>query len=425
MKVVIVGQTLNRNRANKISGGIQTVERLHVKIFLDQGWEVFFLAPSDSDEFVSHLSFKLCKLRSPSEEFYTSDNYASKPKLSRSEKGKLNKSKAVDMTEWINEIEPDLIINHSFSSSHIRVVTKFSKTIPTMCFVHNLPDTAMDIGIIAKLQFYLELTKNGSFLVNVTKYQRDLWRSALKKRVASGSESFKFISDTEIDQVYDRVCAPVYVDDQEVKEAGERFIVITRLDPIKNLHGLLELLSHPSVEPFPLDIFVAEPGSIDNNEYWSTRVEPVMVELFTDEWDIKLHVNALREDLLKSLATASGNFVPCPIESASITLLEASIAGAKSIVFGKKRDDVLGHAAVDLLGPDNVCLIESKYSDESAIALQKAVENISGELKDRVNLHDYTLKNHSFSTRTYDIMKLVEDLQTSYSHVQKEAKLWE
>lgn len=412
-KVAIIGQTLNKNYANKISGGIQTVERLHVDIFLSRGWEVHFIAPSDCEVFREDESFKIHLLSTGSEDAYSGTT------LTKHQKGALNKSKSADILDAIQLTDPDLVINHSFSSSHVRLAADLSVKYPVLNFVHNTADTAMDIAFIAKLQHYLRMTKNGSNLVCVSGYQRDTWRVAINKRIDSGSEHFTFIQRGDINQVYDPYVYPVFVKPvlmSPQRDVTDRFIVITRPDPIKNLHKMLELMNAGTVEKFPLDIFIAHPTSLTDNDYYVSKVDPVMSNLVNLGWDIKIHHNAPRNDLLKALSAARGCFIPCPVEAAPVALLEAASYGVKSIVFGKKRDGVLGHAAVDLLGEDNIQLVDvSVPSAEASSSLQKAVKSIAADEDSRKKLHAYTHKMHSFSQRTSDIMSLADTVMSRYS----------
>lgn len=420
MKIAIIGQTLNKNWAGKISGGIQTVERLHVKIFLSEDHEVYFIAPGDSEVFNDHQNFHLCKMQGVSQEFYSTQT-----PLTRAEKSAINKKLTAEIRDWVNEIKPDLVINHSFSSSHVRLAAELAEKMPSVCFIHNTPDTAMDIGIIAKVQFYKKLTERGGALVCVSKYQRDLWRIALRQRVKNG-ESFNFLKEEDIDKIYDQYCYPVYVDTpSQLALPKDHFIVITRPDPIKNLHKLLELSIN--VNPYPLHIYLAHPGKLEENEYYTTKLAPRLELLKSKGYEITLHHNAPRTQLLDDLATARGCFIPCTVEAAPVVLLEAGALGVRSIVFAKaKRHGTVDHAANDLIGSDFLELVNVTGSDEEAsIALSKAIEKLTADPGNRQNLSDLTLSRHSFSNRTYDIMKLTAQLLVNTLRNPPRKALWE
>lgn len=405
MRVAIIGQTLNKNWQHKISGGIQTVERLHVKILEKLGHEVYFIAPKDSEQFSDYAN--LCCTATDSNEGVSSN-------LTRAEKAALSKKSAVEIRDWITEIKPDMIINHSFSSSHVRLCAELSAKIPTLCFVHNTSDTAMDIGVIAKVQHYKKLTENGSALVCVSGYQRDTWRTALRKRVASGSESFEFLAESDVDKIYDLYCYPVYVTPQQAQPPEDHFVVISRPDPVKNVHTLLELATQ--VNPFKLELFIAHPGKLEDNEYYVKKMQPALEKLQRLGHSVKLHHNAGRNLLLKRLMRAVGCFIPCTVEAAPVALLEAGSYGVKSIVFGKKRDGVLGHAAVDLLGADRIQLVDvSGTVQESASALQKAVQSVTADPGDRPKLQQYTELTHSFSARTDNLSQIMETVSSRYT----------
>jgi glycosyltransferase involved in cell wall biosynthesis len=404
MKLVIIGQTLNKNHATKISGGIQTVERLHVKIFLNAGWEVYFIAPSCSESFNDHPDFHLCKCTLPAQDGCGD--------LKRADKAKHSKTLAADIQGFISEVQPDLIINHSFSSSHVRISAGFAAKIPTLCFVHNLPDTAMDIGIIAKVQHYLAMTKAGGDLVCVSEYQRDLWRLALKKRLNSGSDSFSFITEHEIDQVYDKYCYPIFIEKQTIKQPDKFFIVISRPDPIKNVSKLLELSKGLD---YKLHMFLAHPGPLAENEYYTNKILPHLTS------NIIVHHNAPRHELLDCLAHAAGCFIPCTVEAAPVALLEAASYGVYSIVFAKERDGLLDHAACHLLTKDDVALIN--VSQKTAAEELREAINLYSQVSDRFDpfdaescyLADSTYQKHSFQKRSEDLLKITSDVMKRYT----------
>jgi hypothetical protein len=405
MKLAIIGQTLNKNLATKISGGIQTVERLHVKIFLEAGWEVYFIAPECSESFSEHPNFHLLRCTLPAQDQCGN--------MARADKAKHSRTLAKDIQDLIFAIDPDLIINHSFSSAHVRIATEFAAKFPVLNFLHNTPDTAMDIGIIAKVKFYKEMAARGSALICVSGYQRDLWRVALKKRIANG-DSFDFITPEDVDKIYDKFCYPVYIDHNEVQDHKEHFVVITRPDPPKNVAKLLELSKGLN---YHLHLFMAHPTPLEECEYYVKKIKPHLTD------NVTVHLNAPRQELLDCLATAAGSFTPCTVESAGITLLEAASYGVRSIVFGRERDGVLDHAACHLLGKENLELINVSEKDEIAKEqLSKAVRKLllladtifaySPDLN--AALRDEAYSRHSFAQRKKDLLKITEDIMSNY-----------
>lgn len=414
MKVAIIGQTLNKNWASKISGGIQTVERLHVRILLNQGHEVFFIAPGDSEVFTDHPNFKLCKMSGVSQEFYSTQ-----AELSRAEKSSINKKLTAEMRDWVSEIKADFVINHSFSSSHVRLAAELAEKMAVACFIHNTPDTAMDIGVIAKVQFYKKLQERGGALVCVSRYQRDLWRRALRQRLKNG-ESFNFLEEADIDKIYDKYCYPVYVEQPSgIAIPEDHFIVITRPDPIKNLHKLLELSA--DLKPYALNIYLAHPGKLEDNEYYTEKLAPRIDHLRARGFDIKLNHNAPRSELVADLSVARACFIPCTVEAAPVVLLEAGSLGVRSIVFARQKHGTLDHAANDLVGRENLELVDvSGTSTEASSALSNSVEKLRADPGNRQNLSDLVISRHSFRNRTDDIMALISNL-----HRPTKKPLWE
>ena len=403
MKIVIIGQTLNKNFSGKIQGGIQTVERLHVRIFLEAGWDVFFVAPSCSEDFVTHPNFKLCRCSLAAQDQCG--------ELARADKAKHSRTLANEIREWVQIINPDLVINHSFSSAHVRIATELSTKYPVLCFIHNTADTAMDIGVIAKVKFYKELVERGSALVCVSEYQRETWRVALRKRLSSGGDSFNFLTESDIDKIYDPFCYPIFINDEKVHPAQKHFIVISRPDPIKNVSKLLELSAGLD---YQLHLFLANTGPLDENEYYAKKIKPHLPKL-----NITVHHNSPRQELLDLLATASGCFIPCTVEAAPVAFLEAASYGVRSIVFGKEREGVLGHAACALMGRENLELINVSKSDaEASVHLKSSIESLLNDPGDRDELKLKTYQRHSFKNRSEDLLKIASDVMKRYSKKQ-------
>lgn len=419
MKVAIIGQTLNKNFASKISGGIQTVERLHVRLLLKQGHEVYFIAPNDSEAFTDDPRFFLCKMQQPSQEFYSSET-----PLTRAEKSSINKKLTAEMRDWVSDIKPDFIINHSFSSSHIRLASELAETIPTVCFMHNTPDTAMDIGVISKVQCYKKLTERGGALVCVSRYQRDLWKRALRQRIENG-ESFNFLSEADVDKIYNLYCYPVYVDKPTaVEPPKDHFIVITRPDPIKNLHKLLEL-SH-NVDPYQLHIYIAHPGKLEDNEYYTTRIAPGIEKLINKGFDVKLFHNAPRTQLLPDLASARACFIPCTVEAAPVVLLESGSFGVRSIVFAKSKQGIVDHAANDLVGKENLELVDvTGPESESSARLSNAIEKLRKDPGEREKLSSSVGYIHGFENRMIELAGIINIVSSHYNSKPTRKPLWE
>jgi glycosyltransferase involved in cell wall biosynthesis len=118
-----------------------------------------------------------------------------------------------------------------------------------------------------------------------------------------------------------------------------RAICISRPDRAKNVHQLLKLSQGLDYE---LDLFLAEPGSLEANEYYVSQIQPYLSARVT------VHHNAPRAELLQILSRADVNLVPCPVESFGLTVVEAASYGVPSVVFARERDGVLDHAALHM-----------------------------------------------------------------------------
>lgn len=407
MKIAIIGQMLNTNFASKISGGIQTVERLHIKLLRSLGHEVHFIASADSEEFTTEATIH--RIPSKSQEACGV--------LTKAQKSALSKQSSLEIRDFITELQPALIINHSFSSSHVRLAAELSYNIPILNFVHNTPDTAMDIGVIAKVKHYREMTKRGGNLVCVSRYQRDLWRSALRKRIDSGSDSFAFLDVAEIDTIYDPVCHPVYVDKVECSAGNtDDVVVITRLDPIKNLHKLLELCLDKQVKQFNLKVFVAQPGDLADNEYYTDRIKPLLDRLKTEKnWNVPILQNQERGFVMSTLANAAACIIPCTVEAAPVVFLEAASRGVKSIVFCKEHDGKVQHAALDLLDKSWSEIVNLSDSSSAGQELNTLVQSLLTDSGNRKQLSDETFSKHSFECRKVELEQAIQNTVSRYT----------
>lgn len=404
MKAVIIGQQLNKNWSNKISGGIQTVERLHVKLLKELGYEIFFIASSDSEAFSDECTF--ININSPSQEACGD--------MTRAEKAALSRKSAAEIQDEILTINPDLIINHSFSSSHVRIAAELSKKFSVMCFVHNTPDTAMDIGVIAKVQHYKTLTNNGGALVCVSEYQRDLWRKTLRKRLLVPNGSFQFLDESMIDRIYNHVVYPVYMLPQTAVEQKGHYIVISRPDPIKAVDKLLSLALECQIK-FPIRVYLAHPTDLELNEFFVKKIQPSLKQMEIEGWDVKLHHNAPRQQLLDDLSTAVGCFIPCPVEASPVAFLEAGSYGVTSIVFAKEKDGVADHAAFHMLQHSLDVNISQKDAAMQLATQVMALQQIGRGINWRNTMAEETELRHSFTNRIEELKIVINSISKKKS----------
>jgi hypothetical protein len=414
MKIAIVCQLEKKHLQGKLTGGIMSVEVQQARLLGDAGHQVIMIGSADSEDATQHPQVFWDNVSLCCEEHYEGD-----VGLTKAEKGRYNKLRKADIRDIVYAHAPDVIINHSFSSSHVKLMVELADKFPVLNFLHNTPDTAMDIAVIAKVQAYQELVRKGSKNVCVSAFQRDLWRAALRKRLTNG-DSFNFLTEESIDQIYDGVCYSAFVKPAPLLPAEKKFTVISRIEAIKNLHRLYELMLF--CEPFELHTFVAHKGDLSSDEYYAKKIKPPLEKLLAKGFKIVQHVNAPREELLECLGTSCGSFIPCPVESASLALVEAAAAGVRSIVFGKKRDGALTHAAITMLGMHNIELLDSGEADSVAGAqLQAAVKKLLAEGQDplkRAQLAKETMDLHSLACRLRELEGLLQEVTKAKPKVQ-------
>ncbi len=406
---------LNTNHADKIVGGIQTVERLHISLLIDLGHDVTFIASSDTAEFEwsPRLSYSLTTL--PSEE-------GTGGVLTKAQKGQLSREKTKEIREMLLGLKPDLIICHSYSSSHVKLMADWSETVPVMVFVHQTPAVAMDISMIAKVEAYLRLTNNGGKLMMTSPYQRNMWRDVLTKRVNSGSPHFSFLTVPDIHRIYDWIVASAYMSPTAlVRGAENHFVVVSRPDPAKNVGTLLELLCH-TTKPIHLKFFVAWPGDLKDNPYYVKRLEPKIVELNDHGFKIEVFQNATRVDVLAEIASARAMFLPGPNESSPMTLMEATQYGLRPITFAKRRDNGwLENAASTMMAPEDLDVIDA-FGDKTAAAAQldAAIAKIyTFNHHDRMVYRDKIYQVHSYDQRRRDLEAAIDLLLEEFKPQRK------
>jgi len=412
MRVVIIGQQLNRNHADRLKGGIQTCERLHVKLLNELGHEIHFIAAADTEPFTPHAKLHLLEL--PSEETLG--------ELSRADKAKVSRQKTVEIRDTISEIRPDFIINHSYSSSHVRLLADHvEQGIPGIFFNHQNPVVASDISLIAKLEQYIRMTKLGGALVCVSPFSRDLWRRAIRKRLKSAS--FAFVEEEMIDQVYNMVCPPAYIDQVKVwrSDPSNIFVIISRPTREKNVAGFLEVYERSRLKN-PVVIFLAVGGDLESNEYWLAELKPIIERLKEQGVPIKVRSNAPRADVLSALETAAFNVIPWVDESASIVALEGAQYGTIPLMMSKTREDgsLTGHAAQSLIQLNSPYLemlpAGRKHQERAAARLRDTVQSYEmsspdEQYKIRNYLRDRTLRKHSLTCRVNDLADIMAEVR--------------
>lgn len=411
---------LNKNYRDKIVGGIQTVERLHVRVLLDLGYDVIFMASSDTERFNDHPNLTYRLSTHPSEE--------SAGDLTRAQKSALSKAKTAEFRSLFHEEGPDVILCHSYSSSHVKLMTEFGDKIPTMIFVHQTPAVAMDISMIAKVQAYLKLTNQGGKLMMTSPYQRDMWRDILKRRVRSGSEHFSFLTEQDVDRVYDWIIPSAYmregleIQPSQDEKAGDlgHFIVVSRPDPAKGVHRLLELvrrLDDPSILN-RLEVFLAWPGKLEDNEYYRKKLSVHLTYMGKIcGLDVKINHNAPRAYTVERVSKAMAMFLPGPNESSPMTLLESVESGVWPITFAKKRDSgLIQNAAATMLAPSDLDVVDAWGDEESAVKhLEQCIVKVQSlTFQDRIDLRDRVLKSHSYEQRVTDMRELIAKLSLNY-----------
>lgn len=421
MRVLVLCQMEKRHIAGKLGGGIQTVERLHAELLADLGHEVLFLTTSDSDDavFPDRPEIKIVKLSAGSEE-----SYEVAGEVTKQEKGRLNKLKTAEIRATIKQLEPEAIINHSFSSSHVKLCAELSKTIPVLCVIHNTPETAGDMSMFAKLQGYRDMTLNGSTLVCVSKHQRDMWRKLIHRRYQSGSEHFAFIkSDEEIDRIFDKVCYSTAINSLAPKAEApdDYFMVIGRPEKDKNIGKLLEGMTFMANPP-KVKVYIAFGGNLEDYEYYNEQIKPHRDTLDNRHPGlVNFCCNSPRKELLQDLSKARGLFVTCPVESSPVAPLEAGTYGVPSLVFCKTlRDGTVHHACFDTLGKDYFIPVLLSRKQEFGDALTAAVADPRlNDLEERGKIQREVMTRHARSVRISELNKTLWDTMERYAEVEK------
>lgn len=418
---VIICQVEKKHVIGKLGGGIQAVERLHAELFSELGYKVKFLTTGDSDDIWSQNSnIETVLVGDSCEEHFEADGSGS----TKQARGKLNRARTSALRDAILEINPTIIINHSFSSSQLKLCVELSSQYPVMTFLHCVPEAASDMGMFAKLEGYRKLTENGGELVCVSYYQRNRWASNLKRRIATGSKYFEFLrpdlnGTDAVDAIFNRVCYSTAVSEKkEVKRADDYYIVIGRPEPDKNigrlLAGLVELKKQ-GIEP-KVKVFIAFSGKLEDYEHYNTK----MVQHLPHLPNVELCCNKPRAELFEAISSAKALIVTMLTEASPVAPIEALMYGIPSIVFsGKTPNGDLHHACFDVCYDDELNL---KTYTPVSVERSVYIEHLKNALTDhsletmpaRERLRDLALRRHHRDIRRAEIKKAADEIEARY-----------
>jgi glycosyltransferase involved in cell wall biosynthesis len=415
--VAIICQVEKKHVEGKIGGGIMSVERSHADLLSNIGYQVHFITTKDSDDiWANNPNITTAKLCSECEEFHEAAGDSTKQS-----RGKINKQRTSAIREYILDINPDVIINHSFSSSHLKLCVELSDRYPVLTFLHCMPEAAADMGMFAKLQSYRTLTENGSELVCVSYYQRSRWTMMLMRRILSGSEYFEFLRPDldgvpAVQAIFNRICYSTAISNKyDVKPAEDYYVVIGRPEKDKNigrfLKGLYDLKKF-GVEP-KVKIFMAFAGKLEDYEHYNER----MAEHLPNLPNVELFNNKDRVTLLTALSGSKALIVTSD-ETSPVAVIEAMTYGVPSIVFCRKDPDgTLHHACFDVMNyPAEQTMIPVSVDRKIFIdELKKAFEDTSLEsIQIRERIRDYALTRHSRDARIQELDGAIKDVIFRY-----------
>lgn len=427
----IICQVEKKHVNGRLGGGIQAVERLHAELLSELGFKVDFLTTADSDDiYENEPNIETVRLGPNCEECYEADGTGE----SKQARGKLNRERSAAIRDHILQTNPSVVINHSFSSSQLKLCVELSERFPVLTFLHCVPEAAADMGMFAKLEAYRKLTERGSELVCVSYYQRDRWATNLMRRIASGSKYFDFLVPPidgvpAVQAIFNRVCYSTAVSEKkEVKPAEDYYIVIGRPEPDKNigrlLSGLVELKKQ-GIEP-KVKVFIAFSGKLEDYEHYNTK----MVQHLPHLPNVELCCNRPRTELMEAISGAKALIVTMLTEASPVAPIEALTYGVPPIVFaGKTPDGALHHACFDNCA-DGV--LNLKTYIPVSVDRKIFVEQLKSALLDdelttmqaRERLRDLALTNHHRDIRRKELEDAVEDVMERYAHIKDKPSLF-
>lgn len=409
MKIAIVAQSEKRHVVGKLGGGIMAVERMHAELLasVDRVSEVHLLLTKDSEDiFPGHAKIRVHKVGVPCEESFGETEYT------KHQRGALNRERTDHLEATIREIQPSLIINHSFSSSQLRMCTRLADEIPVLTFLHCLHESASDMSLFSKLEKYAEITDKGSELVCVSTYQRDRWRDRMTDRLLSGSEHFKMLRDPEfVKKIFTRVCgAGLANSSMPVNDPEGYLVIIGRPEADKNIGKALEGFAKLK-RPEKLKIFMAYGGNVEDYEYYNEKMKPWL----TDK--VEILSNRPRSEMLDVLSRADALISAAPLESFGIAPLEAACCGVGTILFcGEDKSGKLHHAGFDVLGgaPDTYLTVNVKR-DQFLPSLEQTLNSLSKLTSNRKTIRANALARHSADVRSTELMTAIDEVISRYA----------
>lgn len=424
MKVVIVAQSEKRHVVGRLGGGIMAVERMHAELLAPHA-EVHLLLTLDSEDiYPNHPKIKVHQVGVPCEEAYEADGTCTKH-----ERGQLNRKRTQYLEALIRKLAPDIVINHSFSSSQLKMCTRLAEDMPVLTFLHCVPEAAADMSLFSKLESYARLTELGSELVCVSKYQRDRWREKLDLRL--DSVYFKMLKNrAHIDEIFSRVCYSTAANPAApVNDAEDYFIMIGRPESDKNIGKVLEgLITLKRTEK--VKVYIAFSGDLDSYPYYLKNIKPWLPQL---DGQVELCCNRPRVELLDALSKSKALIVAMLTEASPVAPIEALSSGVGTIMFcGEviiKGKETLHHACFDVLdvGIETAYIpVGVKGKENFLMAFQDALNTADAKLcdpKKRKAFREAALQFHSADQRTKELLETISEVRDKYAKPKQNTKL--
>lgn len=410
MRVAIVCQTEKKHHRDRFGNGIQAVERMQARLLADQGIHVTFIVPTDSERVFDDID--VVQLGGVSEEAL--------PAISKVAKGKLNRSRSGEIEAFILSTGFSLVINHSFSSSLIKMCARLTQAgTPACTFIHCNPEDAFDIGVFAKINAYHDLTCAGGAVVCVSQFQRSRWRNAVKKRLGK-VDAIAHITPDDVDRIFDQICETTAVSQEPVTvlPADDHFIMLGRPDPDKNIHKLLNGLSKLVHQP-RVKIYMAFKGELEDHEYFRDRCLPYMSTLP----NVQLCCNRPRSELIDDLRRARAIFIPALSETSSVAAIEALSYGVGAIAFCRDRDGTLEHALFEVIGEPHFIPVSVKTGSFHEQFARAVNDPRFGDLSFRNSCRSVAETKHSDTARANELLALLN--RYSRSVISRRAKVLE
>lgn len=374
-KLLIIGQRYNPQSNSKIHGGLENVERNHVRL-LSENFDVYFTTPNNSEELPWGTTIK-----SPYNSKFSNTHFSTR---------KHNDF----LKNVIATISPDIIINHDDYNSGINnYLSKIN--IPSISFVHTNVNIVGGMPLISMINSYYDLGHSGGIVCSVSdKSNKDYLKFAKK--------SSKHIKnyDEHSTRIFKQFIHPVVAWNVPSfsTTTSDYYVSMGRLIRERKFHEMISIFLKNKSK---LVLMFPAPKNEEQRDYLQE-----LETLKAGHDNIEFVIDADHGNVMEILRTSKGNIIMVD-ESFGISAYEANLYGIPVILISKKADEhVLNETCSP--GQEYGSLIKIPFTSlkkDTIINLDDYVGELTFERKNQISFKTY--EYYSSESMKKDLMFLI------------------